>query len=376
MRIGIVSEYVRPWPGGISEHVHHEAEGLRRRGHWVQVISGPGPSQRDVVRLPYQVSFGHNGAKNRLSFGPELALLRRRFAADRLDVLHVHAPLDPLLPLLSVLAAPCAVVGTFHASFAPSLGWDIYHGLLTPLARRALDRLVVKVAVSEEAQRSLGGYFDVRCLRIPNGIDLARFAPQPGKPSTVPRILFVGRPDPRKGLPVLLDAFERLTQRMDARLELVGVRASDLSPRQRPNPRIVCHGVVEPELMAQHFAAADLVCAPSLHGESQGVVLLEAMAAGKALVCSDIPGYRELVRHDRDGRLVPKQDPAALAAELFALLTAPERREALGKAARARAESFGWEPVLDALEGALREACTPGANRTASVPAWQAHPWS
>jgi len=381
MRIGIVSEYVRPWPGGISEHVHYEAAGLQKRGHHVQIYSGPGPSQSALSRLPYEVCFGSNGAKNRLSLGKELISLGRKFTRDRLDVLHVHAPLDPILPLTSVLAAPCPVVGTFHASLTPSWSWDLYHLVLGPFARRALRRITTSIAVSEEAARSLHHYFEAPCEIIPNGVDLARFAaPLPLRAVTQQQrqiILFVGRPDPRKGLPVLLEAFEHLLSHgLAVTLELVGVRNADLPLRFRRNPFIVCHGVVEPEQVPARFFAADVVCAPSLRGESQGVVLLEAMAAGKALLCSDIPGYREVVQHQRDGLLVKAGRADEWARALEQVLRDPTQRHNLGRTARARARNFGFARVLDALEAVLLHAAQGSVKSLDSMPACQPSSWN
>jgi phosphatidylinositol alpha-mannosyltransferase len=363
MRIGIVSEYVRPWPGGISEHVFHEAEELLRRGHHVSVVSGPAraaaapvASGGELLRLPWSLEFVSNGARSRLSLGPQLLRLRGWLEAQCFDVLHVHAPLDPMLCLAAVLAAPCPVVGTFHASFAPGPLWDLLYRGLGLLTQAAFMRLATKIVVSEEARRSIAHYFPADYRQLPNGVDLTRFSPQvcalPEAEAEGPLVLFVGRADPRKGLPLLLQAFARVRSRQPAlRLWLAGVSEHDLLQQRQATHGVRALGYVEPAMLPALYAAASLVCAPSTAGESQGLVLLEAMASGKPVVCFDIPGYRELLRHAETAWLSAERSAQALAQGLEAVLADPAFRARAQRIGPRVAAAYAWPEVARQLEG-------------------------
>jgi phosphatidylinositol alpha-mannosyltransferase len=372
LRIAIVTEYYRPWPGGISEHVHHLAEHLRRRGHQVLILTGPAaqPGWRDqdaVLRLPSELRFSSNGALSRLSLGPELLRLGRLLARLRLDLVQVHAPLDPLLGMAAVAASPVATVGTFHASFRPAPLWSLLYRRLRPLSGAVFRRLDARVAVSEEACRSIGRYFPAAYDLVPNGVDTERFHPkvEPFEPPAErpPTILFVGRGDRRKGLPVLLAAFAQVRRRVaNARLVVVGSGVSSalsaasrsLSPTDRAAIRAT--GYVEPAALPRYYASCDLFCSPATGGESQGIVLLEAMAAGRAVVASDIDGYRDLVSHQRDGWLVPAGQPGALAEALSGLLLDRATRARLAMAGRETAQSYAWPSVTSRLEAVFARA--------------------
>ncbi len=359
MKLLVVSEYTRPWPGGISEHVHHEAEELRSRGHDVTVLSGPSQAHDGLWRLPHAVEFVDNGARSRASFGAELFSLRRAMQRRAFDVVHVHAPLDPLLGLAAVLAAPCPVVGTFHASLSSSPLWRLRYRA-TPMTARAFRKLAACIAVSREAERALAGIFPSTCRVIPNGVDTARFSPEITERSGPQTVLFVGRPDPRKGLDVLLAAFTRLRTRVPGvRLRLGGV-SRDALGSVREMSGVEPLGYVAPEDMPSLFASADVVCAPSLGSESQGIVLLEAMASGKATVCFDIPGYREVVTHDVDAYVARAQTPEALEESVFTVLRDEALRKRLGVSARKRAEDFEWGRVASRLETVFDEVRSGG----------------
>lgn len=360
MRIGIVSEYCRPWPGGISEHVHHEAIELRRRGHSVLVVSGGGgdgaaDARDDVLRLGKAVVFNSNGARSRLALGSFLWRMQRELRALRLDVLHVHAPFDPCLPLTAALAAPCPVVGTFHASFARTPLFDVIYGF-SPLARRAFRQLSRRIAVSEEARRSVQQYLPGEYTLIPNGVDLERFNPCGPQGAERPRVLFVGRADPRKGLPLLVQAHALLVARGVAlELVLVGVEPSEAEPLLRALPsaartRVRVLGYVTPADLPSHYAGASLVCSPATTGESQGVVWLEAMASGKPCVGFDIAGYREVIDHGRTGLLVREHTAHALAQALEQLLADRALCERMGATGRSHARRYAWPEVAQRIE--------------------------
>ncbi len=354
LRIAIASEYVRPWPGGISEHVHHEARGLRALGHEVTVLSGPGPAEPGVRRLPWALPFLGNGARSRMAVGPALSRPGRLVRALGCDVLHVHAPLDPFLPLFCVLGSPVPVVGTFHASFADHPSWRALYA--NPLARRAERKLAARIAVSATALEAHARFLSAPVEIVPNGVDTGRFAgPFAGDGD---RLLFVGRAEPRKGLAVLLRAFARVrARRPRATLTLVGVTPEE-AERTGTTTGVRALGYVAPESLPTCFRAADVLVAPSLHGESQGIVLLEALAAGVAVVASDLPGYRDTLAGA--GVIVPAGDDAALGDAITRLLASPETRAARAAAGRARAEAFDWPRVIGRLEAVLRGVARPG----------------
>ncbi len=383
MRIAIASEYARPWPGGISEHVHHEARELARLGHEVAVLTGPARGEAErasqdgyaVQRFRPAPRFRSNGAASRIALDPRLLALRRRLVALRAEVVHVHAPLDPLLGWAAVLASPVPVVGSFHASFEPGALWELLYRRLRPLTARVFARLRARIAVSEEAERCIGHYFPAAYARIPNGVDLARFRPglppPPGLAPGRPRALCVARADPRKGLPLLLAAMPELLRRVpDAELVVVGVAAREAArwiagtaPALRAALRF--EGYVAPALLPRYYAACDVFCSPATRGESQGVVLLEALASGTPPVVFDIPGYREVVCDRHDARVAARGEPAALAAALAELLADAALRARLAAAGRKTASGYAWPGVARRLEQcflAARRGASGGAS--------------
>lgn len=371
MRVGIVAEYYRPWPGGISEHVHHQAEELERRGHDVTIVTGPArpgwsDGGRDVVRLGFGYEFTSNGALSRLVLGTYLFHFRSLLRKHAFDVLHVHAPMDPLLPMGAVYAAECPVVGTFHANFAPGFLWNTLYRRLRPLTLPAWRRLHARIAVSNEAKRSIGHYFTGDFKIIPNGVDTVRFSPDvermPGLEDGGPTILFVGRADPRKGLPLLLEALPRVRARIPtARLIVVGAGAEEVAgplAALDPASRACVHfaGYVAPEDMGRYYASCDVFCSPATGQESQGIVLLEAMAAGRPPVAFAIPGYRDVVSHGVDGWLVDELAAAPLAEGLVHLLGHPALVAHLGEAGRKTALRYSWPSVVERIEGVYETA--------------------
>jgi phosphatidylinositol alpha-mannosyltransferase len=380
MRIGIVTEYYRPWPGGISEHVHHEAEELGRRGHEVVVFTGPAaPGWKDegleVVRLGFEYKFTSNGALSRMVLGGHLLRLRRLLASHRLDVVHVHAPLDPFLALLAVLASPCATVGTFHANFSPSSLWELLFVRLKMITGRAWRRLDGRIAVSDEARRSITHYFEGELEIIPNGVDTDRFRPDASVPASLddgrPKILFVGRSDPRKGLPLLLEAFSEVRRQVPGvRLVIVGVEQSEVAESVRRLDAAVVQdisfaGYAPPEQMAGYFAGCDVFCSPATGQESQGIVLLEAMAAGRPPIAFAIPGYRDVVSHGVDGWLIEEVGAEPLAAGLSKMLGDPVQLARIAEAGRKTALGYSWRRVAERIETHFERVC---ALRRASAP--------
>jgi phosphatidyl-myo-inositol alpha-mannosyltransferase len=390
MNLGMVTEFYYPHRGGISEHVRSLSLALMRRGHTVTVITGgmpvgpmePGPP---VVRLGRSIAIHYNGSVSRLTIGTGLERAVRGVLRDgRFDLLHLHNPLMPMLPYLALRHAACPVVATLHSGYPRDRWAELFR---VPL-RRLLDRASLLLPVSHSARRAAESFFPGNYRVIPNGVDFEFFAggrrPVPGRPTVchpveIPddfpvtgvhpersrvapqRILFVGAAVPRKGLPVMLEAYGLLRNRRQG-LELWVAGDGPLLARARRAVPVRLRGEVRflgscdrGALRACH-ALADLFCAPSLGRESFGMVLLEAMAAGVPVIASDIDGYAEVVDPGVDGLLVSPGDPVALAGAMDYLLGDPVLRSRLVKAGRRKAAGLGWERVAGLVEAAYREA--------------------
>jgi phosphatidylinositol alpha-mannosyltransferase len=365
MNIGLVCPYEWTVPGGVGNQVRALAGELRRAGHRVDVLA---PAERPVaepgfVGLGGSVAVPYNGSVARIAFGPR-ALVRVRRAVGRggYDLLHVHEPLSPSVGLLAVAGTRTPTVGTFHANLGRSLALEA----AGPLLRRVYDRLDGRIAVSASARDTWQGRFGGTMAVVPNGVAPEFFAgPKPldALAGDDPTVLFVGRLEPRKGLAYLVRAFLRLKPAFP-RLRLLVVGRDDkhqqdklmgmVPPRLRPD--LVFVGAVPQADLPSYYASADVFCAPSLGGESFGIVLAEAMAVGLPVVCSDIGGYRDVVHDGTDGLLVPPRDPEALAAALGGLLDNPVRLAAIGEAAAAAARRYAWETVAGEVEAVYRTA--------------------
>ena len=372
MKLALVTQSYYPRYGGVTEHVAHSARELKARGHEVTIVTGrpPGyraPDPEGIVRLGTSLMVPFQGAFVDLTLGPNLRRELTTLWRERpFDLVHVHQPLTPTLPLLTGETATVPVIGTFHAAGAQSRLFRMFRRPLT----RHFERLAGRVAVSPAARQFAGDHFPGDYRVIPNGVDTRRFHPDvPPRPELADgrlNVLFVGRLDPRKGLPVLLAALPALRQSVpEARLVVVGdsfLRGwfeARLPMREREH--VLFAGSVTPAALPSYYASAHAFVSPATRNESFGIVLLEAMAAGKALVASDIPGYRAVVEDGVDGLLVSPGDAGALATTLAQLLRDPARRLALGARGRAKAEAYGWPTVTGRLEEYYREVLAGSA---------------
>ncbi|MBS1891582.1 MAG: flippase-like domain-containing protein [Actinobacteria bacterium] len=366
MRIGLVSPYSWSFQGGVNRHVEALAEEFLGRGHDVRVLAPvdpPGVISRATHKaaapeldlpdyltpLGRTVGFGANGSVSNSSILPYSGYVmpRRAVRAEEFDVLHVHEPLAPLVGWNAVLAARTPVVGTFHAySTKPFPNY----AASAMGARRMFNRLSARIAVSEAAawtgMRWFGGEYTI----IPNGVDVD--APPAGltKPGEELQILFVGRPEERKGLPILLSAFNALVEHVPSKLTVIGAEKEDVT-RWLADPELMgsidVRGRVSEEELWAELHAADVLCAPSLSGESFGMVLTEAFAAGTPVIASGIAGYSDVVTDGVDGLLVPPGDPQRLAEELQRVAHEPQRLAAMGAAARHSAKRYAWPRIAD-----------------------------
>jgi len=375
VRIALASPYSWTYQGGVNRHVEALAEEFIGRGHDVRVLAPfdpPGrlstalhraaPEPRDVpeylVPLGRTVGIPANGAVSNLSPFPGGGILapRRELRGERYDVVHVHEPLVPLIGWNAALGASVPAVGTFHAYSTKALPNYVASALG---ARRMFNRLSARIAVSDAAswtaRRWFGGHYEV----IPNGVDLTAAPSAPTPDSEELRVLFVGRPEERKGLPILLSAFSALAEHVPSRLTVIGAERSDVL-RYLAEPEtmrwIDVRGRVSGAALWQSLHEADLLCAPSLSGESFGMVLTEAFAAGTPAIASRIAGYSDVVRDGIDGVLVPPGDPQRLAEELQRAHHDRPRLRAMGEAARRSAERYAWPRVADRVIGVYERA--------------------
>lgn len=353
MRIGIVCPYSFAVPGGVQQHVRDLAEALLALGHEVSVLA---PADDDDVLEPYVTSAGrtvpvpYNGSVARLSFGPmSAAKVRRWLAAGDFDVVHVHEPVTPSLALLAVLSTKGPVVATFHTAQTRSKVMAAAQGLL----QIVLERITARIVVSDLARRVQVEHLGSSGWEIPNGVAVAKFAtaaPLPGWPGPGGAIGFLGRfTEPRKGFAVLLDAFSSLSRhRPELRLLVAGPGAPDEVLEDASTAvinRITFLGKVSEEDKARMLRSVDIYVAPNVGGESFGMILTEAMAAGAAIVASDLDAFRRVLAGGTAGELFETGDADALTVVLGSLLDDPDRRTALSAAARAAVAEYDWPAV-------------------------------
>ena len=341
MRIGLVCPYSLTLPGGVQGQVLSLARALRQRGHDVRVLGpcdGP-PPDPGVTPLGDSLPTAANGSVAPIAPDPSAQLRTIRALRDeRFDIVNVHEPFAPGVAQTAVVFKSQPLVGTFHAA-----GESAAYRWLNPVVRWMSRRLDARVAVSEEAKAmavaAVGGDYEV----LFNGVDAARPAPPGATRADVPTVLFVARHEERKGLAVLLEAMTELPP--DVRLWVAGEgpETAALRARVAGDPRIEWLGRIPEAEKLQRLSTAQVFCAPSLGGESFGVVLLEAMAAGAAVVATDIAGYARVARPGRDALLVAPGDPSALARALREVLDDDGLRSSLVASGHARAADFSMD---------------------------------
>ncbi|WP_216206153.1 glycosyltransferase family 4 protein [Amycolatopsis aidingensis] len=380
MKIGIVCPYSLDVPGGVQGHVVDLAKALLARGHQVSVLA---PADEDA-ELPAFVhpagralGIPYNGSVARLQFGPvSYARVRRWIRDNAFDVLHLHEPVAPSLSLLALKVAEGPVVATFHTSTPRSRTLLAFQPVLRPL----LEKVTARIAVSALARRVQVEHLGGDAVEIPNGVDVGCYAgaaPLDGYPRQGGTVGFVGRfTEPRKGMGVLLDALRELRRdRPGLRLLVVGRgEAEDLYRQAGPelSGRIELLGQVDDETKARALRSVDVYCAPNLGGESFGMILTEAMAAGTPVLASDLDSFRRVLDDGAAGVLTPAGDAAALAAALGRLLDDPDQRQRLARAGSERVAMFDWATVVTQVVRVYEAAIAADPRRVSAAPVAEA----
>jgi phosphatidylinositol alpha-mannosyltransferase len=356
MRIGIVSPYSFDVPGGVQLHVRDLAEHLISLGHYVSVLA---PADDDTPLPDYVVSSGravpvrYNGSVARLSFGPlTAARVGRWVEAGHFDVVHLHEPVTPSVSVLALWAVEGPIVATFHTSNLRSRAMQAAY----PLLRPSLEKIGARIAVSEDARRTVTTHLGGDAVVIPNGVFVERFASAKRRgdwegTAARPTIAFLGRmEEPRKGMPVLAQALPHILA------EIPGVRVLIAGPGDPESIRKemtkeaakACEflGPVSDQDKASLLASVDVYVAPNTGGESFGIILIEAMSAQATVLASDLPAFARVLRADA-GQMFRNGDPVDLARAVVGLLRNPLRREELAAAGRERANAFDWSVVAE-----------------------------
>ena len=354
MKIGLVSPYVYPLPGGVTQHVRFLYENLRLRGHDVRIITSSHGLQRssegDVIRMGKGFSMPANGSMGTVTVSPRfIGQVGEVLDRERFDLLHFHEPFVPFLSLVVLRQSKSVNIGTFHAYG----GWSPAYEFGSRALRGYAARLHGRIAVSAAARHFIDRYFPGDYKVIPNGVDAERYAravPVARWQDGTPNILFVGRFEPRKGVLDLLKAYRQIRKDgAEARLLLVGGGPQEREARRYVATRrmggVEFLGRVSDDEKLQLFRTADVYCSPATGRESFGIVLLEAMAAGIPIVASDIHGYKGVVRRGREALLVPPREPKELAAAIKRLLADRELAARFAESGMARAQEFSWPSV-------------------------------
>ena len=369
MRIGIVSPYSFDVPGGVQIHIQDLATELVRRGHFVSVLA---PSESDdhpdwFVPAGPAVAIRFNGSVARLSYGPRAAGKTKKWLEDgNFDVVHIHEPGTPSLGMHALKNADVPVVATFHSAMERST----IRTLTAPIVRPLLEKISARIAVSNEARRTLVEHHGGDAIIIPNGVETSLFKEATPTPEwegsdDAPVIVFLGRLDEsRKGLPVFEGAIEPVLEEFpNARFLVAGRGDAKVleSVLKRHPDNVTLLGEISDEEKASLLSGATLYIAPQTGGESFGIVLVEAMAAGTAVVASDIAAFAAVLDNGNAGDLFSNRDSKSLAEKIAALLRDPERVEALAAAGLARSAMYDWGTVTDQIMAVYEEVVDWGA---------------
>jgi phosphatidylinositol alpha-mannosyltransferase len=390
LNIGLVSPYDYSAQGGVTEHIKHLSQELRGLGHTTKIIAPFSAENEEIPEDLYALgavtSIPAKGTVARISLSPDLGrTIKAILRTERFDVVHLHEPLMPAVPISVLRYSNSTNVGTFHAFGESFAGY----AMGKPILRRFFDRLDGRIAVSPAAMEYVSQYFGSDYEIIPNGVDVSRFSadlpPILGMRDGRPTILFVGRfEESRKGLKWLLQALPIIEPYFpDLRLIVAGSGDPDEMAEWLPlrdysrQGRVIYRsagsaleveftGFVSAEDLPRYYQSCDIYCAPSTGGESFGVVLLEAMASGVPILAGRITGYSTVLTHGREGFLAEPKDPASIAAGIIRLLSDPTLRQHMGAAGRRTARQYDW-PIVAGRVLAFYEKTIARVGRTATT---------
>lgn len=358
MKICLVSPYDFAREGGVNQHIIALAEEFRSLGHIVKIMAPSSADEDELVdadpniyRVGNVVPIKANGSVARITLSLNLSgQIKKILQKEQFDVIHIHEPLMPALPLTVLAHSKSLNIGTFHAFSQSHIGY--YYGRY--VFRLFVSKLDGRIAVSRPAKDFISQYFPGYYEIIPNPIDMNRFTnqaePLPQFMDGKLNILFVGRiGERRKGLKFLVRAFNYIRQQVpEVRLIIVGkgdTKGYERYLRNNNIANVVFTGFVSDEMLPRYYKSAHVFCAPSTGGESFGIVLVEAMASGLPIVASDIPGYASVVQHGKQGLLVEPKNIEMLAMSLIRLLSDAGLREKMGREGRDKAAQFSWKNV-------------------------------
>jgi phosphatidylinositol alpha-mannosyltransferase len=348
VKIGMVCPYDWSFPGGVRSHIQGLSEALGRKGIEVLIIAPATKDEAGIFDAGRTLPIPYNGSVARLCLSPQAnRRIRKRFAVGDLDLVHIHEPLSPSVSMLAVHQAKVPIVATFHASQVKSKAY----ATAKPFLDLLMEKIQGRIVVSKSAHNLISNYFPGQYHNIPNGIRMSEFSeaePATGLAGGKPFVLFVGRPEPRKGLGVAVKAVEKVRESFPIEMVAVGPTAKDVPSW------VHALGSVSQDELPGIYRAAKVFCAPSLGGESFGIVLAEAAAAGVPVVCSDIPGYVEaaagMALH------APPGDAGATASMILSVLTDPDRASRMIARGRKRAWQLDWDvlagQIIEVYEGA------------------------
>lgn len=351
MRIALVSPYDWSVPSGVNRHIGQLGAQFREWGHEITILapaSDPEGAEGDCIVMGRPRAVPASGSMARISFTWKGRAIESLLGEGAFEVVHLHEPLMPLLPYQVLRHSQAVNVGTFHAA---KEGGNRLYGYSRPLIRRWFRQLEGKIAVSPAAARLVGRYFPGYFNLIPNGIDFRHFAaehePLPEFDDDCFNLLFVGRPEKRKGLKYALRAFRRIRE-AEPRSRLIVVGAGSFRRYERivgPDENVVFRSNVPYGELPRYHHSAHAFCSPATGNESQGIALLEAMAARLPVVASNIEGFAGVITNEVDGLLTPPKDDAAIADAVLRLRYDRDLREALAEQGQAQASHYSWENV-------------------------------
>jgi phosphatidylinositol alpha-mannosyltransferase len=365
LRIAMVSPYSVSVPGGVQAQVLGLARELRRIGHEVRVLApcdGP-PPEPFVTPLGNSLPTAANGSVAPLAPDPSAALRTIRALNDEaFDIIHLHEPIVPGPTVTALLLKLAPTVGTFHAA-----GDSTSYRVLNKTARWAAEHLTTRVAVSDSAKELAHRYLGGEYTTLFNGIELQRYQRPHVEREETPTIFFCGRYEPRKGLEVLLQAMSHVPADVTLWIASDGIGIDDLQNTYGADSRIKWLGRISEEDKLNRLARCSVFCAPSLRGESFGIVLLEAMAAGAPLVASNISGYNNVASNDVNALLVEPGNPVELAKSIMRSCDEPELRHTLVKGGYERATDFSMQRLAEQYLSIYRQLLSDEKSRILEI---------